>query len=339
MPPAALVAGRGVRAVLSSCVQVSMFKSLKIKTIICAAILVPVLAAVAFGGHAVLEQYRRYTAVHNTEHLMALAADISTVIHELQKERGTSTGFIGSKGSDAFVRRLETQRAATDGSMGSLGRGLAAFDAGRYDPVLAQRLGEARSWLDKLPAKREAISALSLGLPESFGYYTETVARWLNVVSVMQTLTDDASLNTAITAYIALLQAKERAGQERATGSAGFGTASVAQEFTAAGFPAELHRKFIALVGEQEAFLAVFKANADAAARAKLDEVLGDPVVAEVDRLRAMAIASAYSNDVQGINAGVWFDTITKKIDLFKNVEDVAAGSLLAKAQAALTAR
>ena len=90
-----------------------------------------------------------------------------------------------------------------------------------------------------------------------------------------------------------------------------------------------MHRKFIALVGEQEAFLAVFKANADAAARAKLDEVLADPAVAEIDRLRGVAIASAYSNDVQGISAGVWFDTITKKIDLFKDVEDVAAGSLL----------
>jgi methyl-accepting chemotaxis protein len=315
-----------------------MFTSLKIKTIICAAILAPVLATVAFGGHVVVEQCRRYTAAQNTEHLMALAADISTVIHELQKERGTSTGFIGSKGTDAFVRRLETQRAATDGSLRSLGQALAAFDADGYDPILAQRLGEARSWLDKLPAKRDAVSALALGLPESFGYYTETIARWLDVVSVMQTLTDDASLNAAITAYIALLQAKERAGQERATGSAGFGRASVAQELTTAGFPIELHRKFIALIGEQEAFLAVFKANADTAARARLDQVLADPVVAEVDRLRGVAIASAHSNDVQGVSAATWFDTITKKIDLFKEVEDVAEGSLLTRAQGALAA-
>ena len=312
-----------------------MFKSLKIKTIICAAILVPVLATAAFGGHAVWKQYRRYTAVHNAEHLMALAANISPVVHELQKERGTSNGFIGSKGSDAFVRRLEAQRAATDGPMKTLAHALAGFDAAPYGSMLAERLGQAGSSLDRLASKREAISSLSLGVSESFGYYTETIARWLNVISVMQTLTDDASLNTAITAYIALLQAKERAGQERATGSAGFGAASVAQEFTAEGFPPDLHRKFIALVGEQEAFLAMFKGNAGAAARAKLDEVMADPAVAEVDRLRAVAIGSAYSNDVQGVEAGVWFDTITRKIDLLKGVEDVAAAGLLAETRAA----
>lgn len=304
-----------------------MFKSLKIKTIICAAILLPVLATVAFGGHTVLKQYGRYAAVHDTEHLTALATDISAVVHELQKERGSSNGFIGSKGSEAFARRLAAQREATNVPLAHLNQALAAFDLAGFDPALAQRIGEARSSLEKLPARREAVTALAIPVADAFGYYTETIARWLDVIGVMQSLSDDASLNTAITGYIALLHAKERAGQERATGSAGFG---------AAAFAPDLHRKFITLVGEQEAFLSVFRANADTAALARLDEVMTDPVVAEVDRMRAIAIASAYSGDVQGVAGSTWFDTITRKIDLLKSVEEVAAAGLLARTTAAL---
>jgi methyl-accepting chemotaxis protein len=277
----------------------------------------------------VLTQYRRYTAVQNTEHLMALAADISAVVHELQKERGNSSGYVGSKGGEAFVRRLEAQRAVTDAPARRLEEAIATFDVARFGPHLSGRVAEARSSLAQLLAKRALISQLAIGVPETFGYYTDTIARWLDVVGVMQSLNDDASLNTAITAYIALLQAKERAGQERATGSAGFG---------AAAFPPELHQRFIALVGQQEAFLAVFKANAGEAARARLDEVLADPAVVEVDRLRTVAIASAYSGDMQGVAGGTWFDTITRKIDLLRGVEDAAAAELQAYAYAALRA-
>lgn len=46
---------------------------------------------------------------------VSLALVNNQMVHELQKERGMSAGFIGSKGA-SFVSALPKQRALTDGA-------------------------------------------------------------------------------------------------------------------------------------------------------------------------------------------------------------------------------
>ncbi|MBK1671508.1 hypothetical protein CKO28_26265 [Rhodovibrio sodomensis] len=53
-------------------------------------------------------------------------------------------------------------------------------------------------------------------------------------------------------AYLALVEAKERAGIERAVGAAGFDS----------GFSPELHTRFVRLGAEQQSYLAQFRATA-----------------------------------------------------------------------------
>lgn len=67
----------------------------KMRVRIAIACLVPLLAFVAFAAIA------------------QIAPEISGLIHELQKERGATAGFISSKG-EAFAQTLRTQRPSTD---------------------------------------------------------------------------------------------------------------------------------------------------------------------------------------------------------------------------------
>ncbi|MCU7376730.1 nitrate- and nitrite sensing domain-containing protein [Paucibacter sp. O1-1] len=71
------------------------------------------MTSILFGGMYVHNEYR-------TQQQLALVIDLSNVaiinsalVHELQKERGMSAGFIGSKGQ-SFNDALPSQRNQTD---------------------------------------------------------------------------------------------------------------------------------------------------------------------------------------------------------------------------------
>ena len=60
-----------------------------------------------------LDSYSSYSNDTQTQNIIELSVKISSVLHELQKERGASAGFIGSKG-EKFADILPKQQANTD---------------------------------------------------------------------------------------------------------------------------------------------------------------------------------------------------------------------------------
>ncbi len=95
-------------------------------------------------------------------------------------------------------------------------------------------------------------------------------------------------------------------------------------------FEPGIHRKFVGLVGQQNAFMKTFDSLATADAKAFAERVLRGPAVDEVERLREIAINSPFTADLQGVTGPVWFAAITKKIDLMKQLEDYLAADLVA---------
>ena len=156
-------------------------------------------------------------------------------------------------------------------------------------------------------------------------YYTSTIAKLLSITEEMAVVSTDARVTKLITAYTSLLQAKERAGIERAMGGAGFGAGK---------FAPEIYQKFLQLIAMQDTLLAVFDVYATPEERRFLAKTLADPVVAEVARMRGVAIESPRSNSLEGITGPYWFGTITKKIELLKIAEDKVARDLVGMTRA-----
>ncbi len=119
------------------------------------------------------------------------------------------------------------------------------------------------------------------------------------------------------------MQAKERAGLERAMGSGGF-----------AGGKLELapFRRLVEVVGEQDVFLRRFRAYATADEWTFLGRTVSGPVVAEVERMRKIVLETVPGAPLTGVEAPYWFKTTTDRIDLFKQVEDHLAGNVIAAA-------
>ncbi len=290
----------------------------KIGTRIAVAILVPVLAMLVFTAMQVMDALSESSRMARLHKLTDLAPSVSEVVHELQKERGMSAGFISSGGA-SFADSLPGQRDATDQRIANLEGALAAFEFDGYDAEFARRIDVAMARLTELDNMRGAVSDTAATVPEMAGYYTGTISDLLDIVESMKALASDVTVLNEIAAYTAYLQAKERAGQERAMGAAGF----AAGEFNPA-----LYRNFVSLIAMQETFQDVFVTHALPAEVEHMEHAMSDPVVGEVEAMRQAALESVEVGHTGGVEAVAWLAAMTGKIDLMKEVEDHVAGDL-----------
>jgi len=296
----------------------SFLKNTNIGARVILALTLPVVGMLAFSGFTVVDKYRTSAEMGKVLELADVAPVISAVVHELQKERGMSAGFIASKGVK-FAQELPTQRKLTDNKQAALTQILKGFHDSSFGAGLVGKIAAAKKALTGLADSRTNITGLKITVPQMAGYYTSTIAKFLHIVEEMAGLSTDVHVTNAITSYTAFLQAKERAGIERAMGAGGFGAGQ---------FKPGIYRKFLQLIAMQNTFLSRFAIYASADQKAFLKSTVTGPAVNEVNRMRKIAIESPITGTTEGIDAGHWFKNITQKINLLKKVEDKVAADL-----------
>ena len=72
-------------------------------------VMIPVVLLILVGTIDTIRSYNAFTEASYTQDLGALLYKTSAVVHEMQKERGMSAGFISSKGAN-FASALPRQR-------------------------------------------------------------------------------------------------------------------------------------------------------------------------------------------------------------------------------------
>jgi methyl-accepting chemotaxis protein len=243
------------------------------------------------------------------------------VIHEAQKERGMSAGFLSSKGAK-FAEELPKQRAETDKSIAELHSLVATLDQAALDEGFRTTLGSALDRFKALGDSRTAISGQQLAPKDSFNFYTGLISAWLDVISYTTKVGTNEKLARATTAYLMFLNGKEMAGRERATVNAAF---------AADKFEWDVFQRFVALIANQKTYFDLFSAYAGKEAKEAFQGKMNKDASAEVDRLRQIALDKALTGGF-GVDPAHWFKTITQKIDAMKEVENFLSDDLQALA-------
>ncbi len=257
--------------------------------------------------------------------LLHLSVAISECVHEMQKERGLTAGFVASKGTK-LGNELVKQRTLTNTARQALRETLEAFRADDLSPEVVQTLDKAVNAMNDLEEHRSAVDARTISDQDAIEFYTRQNALMLEVISAMPGATTDGEIRSHLIGYVNFLQGKERAGLERAV---------MSKTFAADRFEAGVLRRFGNLISEQETFFQVFWSLATPEQRAFFEEKLSDPVVAEVQRMRDIAFEmGAVRTEGFGVDAGHWLTSMTKKINLMKDVEDRLSDDLEQRASA-----
>ncbi|MEQ8389963.1 MAG: methyl-accepting chemotaxis protein [Thalassospira sp.] len=295
-----------------------MFSSIRIGPKIVLSLVPPVAGLVILAIVIVSGRYQQMDELGKIRGLTEVAGYIGATVHELQKERGASAGFIGS-GGEQFGPQLAKQRDLSDQRIDALRDVIDKFDLSQYDQSLASDIGKFVTLIDQVPDTRSKVDGLQLKLGEAVGFYTAIISNMLSTVNVMGGLSHDPEILRVIATYNNFMQAKERAGLERATGAAGFGMGK---------FDPGLYRRFVELITLQNAYLSVFREFAPSSIQAFFDQTMSDPAVSEVEKLRAVALDFPVSGTTNEIRGEDWFGTITVKINLYKAIEDHISQSL-----------
>ncbi len=294
-----------------------MFGYMTIRAKLLLILALPVAGLLFFSGSSVAEKAALSATMARLESLVGVSVKLGAVTHELQKERGMTGGFLGSKGR-IFAAELPAQRQEVDKRLAELKEALKGFDKSQYDSALAKALETSMGQLDGLPAKRDAVSGFNIAGAEAIGYYTRTIGAMLLVARQAMLLSNDSRLTQLAASYSNLSHAKERTGVERAV---------LTNVFAAGKFNLELLARFLTNASAQDVYLHEFQATASAPQREFYKQKLVGQAVEETARMKKIALDGADGRKL-GVDANHWFGMATGKIVLLKDVEEKLAGEM-----------
>ncbi len=294
-----------------------MFGNFRMSTKIVVMLVLPVAGMLYFSASSTIGLVETVNKSRNTQQLILVSRAAGNLAHELQKERGFSAGFIGSRGAN-YLADLPRQRQDTDARLAEFSATAGTIPGA--DVAVRKAVDAATTGLDALGVTRDRVSALGLKGSESFSYYTTTIDALLSVASKGYLSGSIASLVAEGSAIDTFLRYKETAGQERAT---------VNEVLTSGHFTDETYRRFIGLMAAQDAYLALFSTYGQADLVAWARQHLQNSATAKVADYRAKILATD-SDAPFTVIPNDWFATITSKIDSMKEVEDYLAGHLTA---------
>ena len=255
------------------------------------------------------------TELEELRDLAELSIAGGNLVHELQKERGMSAGFLSSSGSK-FQDRLLRQRALTDERLAEY-RNQAAFaiDSG-LSPLYIAGVSRSLELLDQLEQRRASVSALDIPTGAAVTFYTSINTELLANIFKLAEVSSSAPIARMAVAYANFSSSKERAGIERALFSVTFNL----DRFTPAN-----ERRILQLINEQNLFLGLFQRSASETHLEDYRAVSQHPDYLETQRYRDLAFEKG---EDFGVNSEAWFTTITGKIEQLRELESKLASGL-----------
>ena len=269
---------------------------------------------VAYALYVIVEDFGKYQDAKSTTKIAELSVKLGNVLHELQKERGASAGFLNSKG-EQFGTIMLNQRESTNKKLQEL-QEFYTHHQNSYTKI-------AQSSVDfsNLNTMRGKISGFEITTAQEVKYYTALNKSILDTITHFSTIPNDKATKNMMTSLVLFISAKERAGIERAVLSATFAKDS---------FSKIMYYKFVSVLSQQSALFNIFEHSASDTLIEKYHTLKRDPSFAEVQKMRNIAL----SKDTNfSVDAKYWFKTITKKINKLKEQENFIDQELIAQAK------
>jgi len=281
--------------------------------------IIPVLALVYQISTQTYDMSKMSNALSNLSKAINLSSNISAYVHETQKERGATAVFLGSNGTK-FSDVLRKQRIDTNKKRAELIEAFNDFNENEYSQRFQNDLEDSKRFLNKLDSIRSNVDSLNIKKMDAIKYYTTMNGRFIDTIASVAELTENAHVLKNINSYVNFLYSKERAGIERAVGAAIFASNK---------FAPGSRIKFNSLLSEQKSFLKSFEILSDTEGKKFYERTVSGEAVNEVNRMRDILLRADEDSTNFGVDAGYWFKTITKKINLLKEVEDNLTVSML----------
>lgn len=259
------------------------------------------------------QQTRQSDAITTQMNVLVKAVDL---VHELQKERGLSAGFLNSQSVD-LPTELSQQRVLVDQQLRlflqQLQQSRQSFQNDEQLVVLQQletRLGALSQNRTQVDTKKQELAVM-------VRYYSEVIQQSLSIAQSLLKFNTDVQLNGPLNALYSWSEAKERAGLERAQLNA---------VLTKGSFTPQSYTTYLSNVAQQQLFFSQFQQYATKEQlqwledqQSKFSQMLG---------IRQQAMQQQLST-----SAKQWFELSTARINQLKLMEQQLTEQILQLAE------
>jgi len=241
----------------------------------------------------------------------------NALVHEVQKERGMTAGFIGSKG-EKFRSELSSQRRLVDSAYNQLKQFLDDHDDSLFEQALAAPLNRQ---LSRLSSTRASVDSFSIALPDALRFYTTANKYILDFNGVMANRADIPLFKQKFTVLYNIGFAKEASGIERALLSNAFGNK---------GFTETVYARWLQNTTQQTVYLSAVEALATEEFLPFIRAFKNSQSNTRVQQFRDYASAQGMSPlDREPTE---WFAASTARINELKSAEDTLFEEIIAHA-------
>lgn len=296
-------------------------KNMRLRNKILLLVALPFAALTLFASVLISEYRATYHHAQGYEKVVRIALSASALVHELQKERGASAGYLSSQG-EKFRSKVSAQRKLTNTRLSEYRENVRSLDIQSFNKNISDIVSLSLQELNKLDQTRGQVTSQGISVSDQVGFYTHLNAMLLDISDNLARISPDSTIANSAAAFATFIQSKERAGVERAVLSSAFARNS---------FATGQYAQFSDLVNTQNIYLSVFSDMASESQLEFFNEQMSHSSIRQVQQMRDIAIAQ---NLIGGFNVDAvsWFDTITQKINQLKKVDDFLGSELHEKA-------
>ena len=287
-----------------------MLKNLSIKVKLFIMLTLPLLGLIAYGSLETYNSWEVLAEIEKIEQFTELTVKTSALVHELQKERGLTAGFLSSRGEN-FKSELIQQRQKTDQNQTELFEVISKLPSAILTRELENDLKNVRNQLKILGQIRQSADTFQITLDKAIRYFTDLNQGALLITAhVARTSTNSKIANFLNTDYF-LLQVQEISGRERAL---------LASVFTNNSFQANQKIQFYELLKEKNTYIGLYKTYINKSDTETYESKMQSPHSIDVARIEKLLYTNA---DVGNFNIEptYWFNIITAKINDLSELE------------------
>jgi methyl-accepting chemotaxis protein len=292
-------------------------KYLSVLTLVPAAVLIIYITTDIFRAYYLLNQAKETIAD------VELVTFTNKLVHELQKERGMSAGYIGSNGT-IFTSRLRKQRAKTDREVNNLKTFMVDTNYHEHTKKTTQQLFNN---LRQLQTIRQQVDSLSIPLPNALRYYTGNNLLILDLNGHLASELEESSSSERFLTLYNIAYTKEQAGIERAV---------LNNVFASGKFTSALFSRYIELVTKQETYIKSAYTVATLDYKKELDRFVQSNENREVQRYRNI---TENTESEFNVDPNDWFKAATARIDKLKTTEQTLLNETVLYAQEKVSSR
>jgi methyl-accepting chemotaxis protein len=282
-------------------------KNLKIQNKFILLIIVPLFLILGLSMNRLYNSYLQHELQKDTYEYSRILVLDSELIHELQKERGLTAGFLASKKEKGKTEVL-SQREIVDKVIFNFKE----FFNSRKEEINSSYSEKHNSLFEELILFRKKINEEDVPVSKEINFYSEKIYFLLSQMLLIKSKTEDYKILEILDFYYRLVQLKEFSGIERAT----INSVLNKKEFDDLSYD-----KWIGLVANQDTIQKEIRVLNNSDFIQIFDKYISDELVKNFENKR-ITVKNFKETKVNSLESKIWWETTTNRINQFKKIEN-----------------